>query len=193
MEELLERIGDALEKVEAIQDGRQADIQQYQQLRQELTADILNALKNAPVQHTINPNDLATLILPSLMKGIPNQDQIRIDLKAATSAGASEIMANGTAAADRIRQAGDQAASRIEGAAVASQNMILGGLGFRSWRQAAILCFIPWVLASACAMGCWFEHKESVKSEQALKQFAEFVKKNDVKVYRKYLYRNQRP
>jgi chromatin segregation and condensation protein Rec8/ScpA/Scc1 (kleisin family) len=139
--------------------------------------------KRPPIN--LNAEQFARYVQPALVASLPSAEQ----LQAAAQEGASAISASGTAAAGQIRQAGADAAGRIERATVASQNAVLGFLGFRSWVHAVILCFIPLLVAGAGLTAYWFEYEKRTEAEQRLtnwKNFGAWVQEKYPMVWKKY-------
>lgn len=78
MEDIMTRIAEALEQVEAIQTNNDEQIKQYQQLRTELAQDIKKALSERPViKNQIDPKALANELIPSLVGKLPDPSAIR--------------------------------------------------------------------------------------------------------------------
>jgi hypothetical protein len=94
---------------------------------QTLLAEAQNGVRYAP-----NSDQIAQALLPHLLAGLPNTDQLR----AAAGAGASAIKAAGDAAAQRIEQTTATGATRIEGASKHKADEYAGFIGFNSWKSA---------------------------------------------------------
>lgn len=141
------------------------------------------ASKRPPIN--LNAEKFAQYVQPALVASLPSAEQ----LQAAAQEGASAITASGTAAAQQIRQAGADTVSHIERATVASQNAVLSFLGFRSWKQAVWLCFVPLLLAGAGLGGFWVEYQNREKLERELatyKDFAKWIEEKYPMVWKKY-------
>lgn len=78
MEEIMTRIAEALERVEAIQTNSTSQVKQYQQLRADLAQDIKKALAERPtIQHQLNSKDFADHVIPALAGKLPNVNEMR--------------------------------------------------------------------------------------------------------------------
>lgn len=128
------------------------------------------ASKRPPIN--LNAEKFAQYVQPALVASLPSAEQ----LQAAAQAGAGAITASGTAAAEQIGRAGADAASRIEQAASASQHRVLGLLGFRSWKQAVWLCFIPLLVAGASLTGYFLEYQKRTELQKQLTAYKDCTK-----------------
>ncbi len=118
----------------------------------------------------LNAEDFANHVKPALLARLPSPEQ----LAATAQRGADLITAAGSTTAEQIRQAGADSASRIEQATVASQNAVLGRLGFSSWRQATLLCFLPLLLAGAGLSAWSVEYVKRTELEKQLRNWTDF-------------------
>lgn len=94
--------------------------------------ETLLAEARSGVRYAPNSERIAQALLPHLLAGLPNTDQLRT----AASAGADEIKAAGHAAARHIEQATATGATRIEGASKQKADEYAGFIGFNSWKSA---------------------------------------------------------
>lgn len=146
---------------------------------------IVELADKQPSSIKVDAKLLAKHVQPALVAALPSTEQ----LQAAGQAVAAATTASGLAAANQIRQAGADAANRIEWATVASSNTVFGFLGFRSWKQAVVLCFIPLLLAGACSLAYWREYQERDEVEKELQEYRNFggwIKKNYPMAWKKY-------
>lgn len=150
MEQLLNRIADALDKVEAIQNTNQANTQQYKQLRQELATDIKKALNERPViQNSFDADKLAKQLLPALTAGLPNTGQLQ------------------TAGAEIVNQI------RAERERIPTKIAIQGDFyGFTGWKPLALYSS----LLILCGVFCtyfWYQKQETTQFQQAMELLKE--------------------
>lgn len=141
----MNRIANALEKVEAIKNTSDANTQQYQKLKQELATDIKKALAERPTaQYNLDPQAFAKYVLPPLVQGLP-------DVKQVQAAGA-EIINQIKAERERI-----PAKITIQG----------DFYGFTNWKPFLAYTIIL-ILAGAFSAYSWYQNQESVIYKQAL-------------------------
>jgi len=137
---------------------------------QTLLAEAQNGVRYAP-----NSDRIAQALLPHLLAGLPNTDQLR----AAAGAGASEIKAAGDAAARRIEQATATGATRIEGASKRKADEYAGFIGFNSWKSALAVGSLIGLMIYLVGYQSREQTKQITQAQQetqAVREFTNWVK-----------------
>jgi ElaB/YqjD/DUF883 family membrane-anchored ribosome-binding protein len=131
----IQRLTDELSRHSRALEGVVTRFDQLEQRPQAATVaewQTLLAEAQSGVRYAPNSERIAQALLPHLLAGLPNTDQLRT----AASAGAGEIKAAGDAAARRIEQATATGATRIEGASKRKADDYAHYIGFTSWQSA---------------------------------------------------------
>lgn len=176
MEELMTRIADALEKVEAIQIDNQKQIQQYQNLKHDIDATVIEAIKaRQPVKNTLDPQLFAKHVAPALISRLPDATELRNATEQLTQQVKNEgqaITANLTALTNKIP----------------TSIPITGHFyGFTSWKPFGAYTAILLLAGVLCGWS-WYEKQEMVQYKQAMQLLQE--RNHFVKQIEKYVDEN---